>query len=117
MHRLALRCPNALPVSSAPLPKMLVRDGNNHEPDRRRLVYSGALATVSPMLTMGVVAVAPIWCIVGLKQDNTGARREMTQDTPPRKRTKKGWWPIPHGHALDRKSTRLNSSHLGISYA
>src|SRR5262245_65265393 len=41
--------------------------------------------------------------------DDLGAalRAELAQRTPPR----------PRGGLADRKSTRLNSSHLGISYA
>src|SRR3712207_7077563 len=27
------------------------------------------------------------------------------------------WWYIPNGNQIDRKSTRLNSSHANISYA
>src|SRR5205814_9759747 len=61
------------------------------------LALSGSVGTV-----VAVLALAPPWVLLYLVSGKEGM---------------KGGWPFAVVGSLDRKSTRLNSSHLGISYA
>src|SRR3712207_8489680 len=44
-------------------------------------------------------------------------RQEVQRDEPQRRPLQRMCVSVVHGHGLDRKSTRLNSSHANISYA
>src|SRR5256885_10065176 len=50
----------------------------------------------------------------GTDQRIISTRLDMQVETPERRKQSR---PVSEGHILDRKSTRLNSSHLVISYA
>src|SRR5437899_9892583 len=71
-----------------------------HTPDSRRGYYTGYLQT-SPTIGLMLSLIVVVGTRLALGDQAFSA-----------------WgWRIPFVLSLDRKSTRLNSSHLGISYA
>src|SRR3712207_8909150 len=68
--------------------------------------------TLSLHDALPISVVPPHGLEVGLRPGPPRRRRVGVAHVPPHSVTGQ-----PHAHALDRKSTRLNSSHANISYA
>src|SRR5256885_9435963 len=78
----------AVPVDDEGRPLIAEDDGNGHQHFRTRPVYK------RPAFLIGAIIVLLVVAVFGIR-----------------------YWLYARSHETDRKSTRLNSSHLVISYA
>src|SRR5437899_4844287 len=99
------------------------RDLEEEEPmnvSRRELAVAGAVALTAPGLLLGGLASAQAADEAAVKE-NVEVLRKALLEADKAKLEQVASAQISYGHSdgrvEDRKSTRLNSSHLGISYA